>query len=110
MIAQMLRQVGDLIIADAEPIANTNWIATVSKGLRSAHQDALWKSCYHRGLKPPAKFDVNVILERIRNHLDVLGDETELMQTDSDYMRQCIAGAKAQIFIRSEDHRKQGQE
>lgn len=110
MIAQMLRQVVDLLVADAESTGNTMWTAMVSKSLRSVHQDALWSSYYHQDLRPPVKFDVDVILERNRNHLNVLGHVIELMQTVPDYMRQCVAEVKAQIFIRFDDDRKPGQE
>ena len=109
MIAETLSKAVCAIVADAEPTGHDKWTAMVSKGLRSAHQEALWSSYYHQEFTLPAQFEVDAILEKIRNRLNILTDETELMQTDPDYMRQCIAEARAQTFVRSEENGKPDQ-
>jgi hypothetical protein len=98
-VAKMLRDVVDSIVADAEPTGNFKWTAMLSKGLRSAHEEALWSPYLNQEFAAPATLDMDVILEKVRNQLNVLVDETELMQTNPDYMRQCIRDAKANTFI-----------
>jgi len=66
MIAETLSKAVCAIVADAEPTGHDKWTAMVSKGLRSAHQEALWSSYYHQEFTLPAQFEVDAILEKIR--------------------------------------------
>ena len=110
VMAKDLSAIVDLIVADAKPTGNDKWTALISKGLRSAHEEALWNPYFHQEFAPPATFDVDVVLGKVRNHLNALVDETELMQTNPDHMRQCVSEARAQTFSQSKGCQKVGQD
>jgi hypothetical protein len=107
MIANALKEAVDSIVAGAEPTGNAEWTALVSRGLHSANDDALWSSYYYQEFAPPATLNPDVLLQKIRNHLDMLVDETELMQTSPEYMRQFALGCKAQTFTFGNDKAEQ---
>jgi hypothetical protein len=109
-IAMMLSAIVKLLVADTEPTGNVEWKALVSRGLRSAHDEAVWSSYYHQEFTPPSNFDSGILLEKARNHLNMLVDETELAQTNPDYMRQCVLQTKANTFILFKENKNAGQE
>jgi hypothetical protein len=108
-IASALSKAVDAIVANAGPTGNAGWTALVSQGLHSAHDKALWSTYYHQKFAPPAKLDPDMLLQKIRNHLDMLVDETELMQTSPEHMRQFALGCKAQTFTVSGDDKAEHQ-
>jgi len=98
-LAAILSAVVVLLMVDAEPSGNAKWTTMVSSGLQSGQDKALWSSYHNQEFAPPKKFDPDVHLEKALNHLDVLADEIELMQTNPEHMRQYVADYKANTCI-----------
>jgi hypothetical protein len=104
-ISAALSAVVDLIIDGEKPLGSAKWTAFLSKGLRSAYEDALWGSYYHQEFTPPSHFDPEVISEKASNHLNMLVDEMELAQTDPKHMYRYALELKKDTFV-SEDGEK----
>lgn len=94
-ISSMLSSVVDLLIVGAEPSGNSNWTSMISRGLRSAHDDALWSPYHHPQFTPPVACNPDALLEKARNHLNLLVDEIELMQTSPEHMYKHALDVKA---------------
>jgi hypothetical protein len=108
-LSAALSAVVDLIVDGEKPRGNAKWIAFVSKGLHGAYEEALWGSYYHQEFTAPAQFDPEVISEKASNHLNMLMDEMELVQTDPKHMCQYALELKKDIFV-SGDEKKIGGE
>lgn len=102
-ISAALSAVVDLIINGEKPSHNAKWISFLSKGLRSAYEETLWGSYYHQEFTPPSTFDPEVISEKANNHLNILMDEMELVQTDPKHMRQYALELKTNTFVRESE-------
>lgn len=98
-ISAALSAVVDLIVNGETPGGNAKWTTFLSKGLRSAYEEALWSSYYHQEFTPPSTFDPEVISEKANNHLNILMDEIELVQTDPKHMRQYTMELKTDTFV-----------
>jgi hypothetical protein len=97
--ADVLSIVVESLMVGAEPSGNSRWTTMVSGGLQSAQEKALWSSYYNQEFAPPMEFNLDVVLEKARNHMNVLADEIELMQTDPEHMRQYVTDYKANTCI-----------
>jgi len=98
-LALALGAVIDILTTSAGSRGNSQWMALVSGGLRSADEEVLWSSYYHQKFATPAKFDPEVILEKARNQLNNAVDEIELLQTDPEQMRQHVSDTKEHTYF-----------
>ena len=95
MVAQWLSAVVDVLSANAPPSGNSEWTAMVAEGLRSAHDQRLWSCYHHQEFTPPSTFDPNAMLKKARDHLNMLTEEIEELQTSPEAMRQYVLEEKA---------------
>jgi hypothetical protein len=102
-ISDMLKSAVNLLVADAAATGNSKWTTLVSEGLHSAHEGALWSSYHNQEFAPPTSFDPDTLLEKARNHSNILIDEIELMQTNPEYMRQNVLDVKKDIRIEANE-------
>ncbi|KAM0717605.1 hypothetical protein Q7P37_007457 [Cladosporium fusiforme] len=100
-ISKLLKNMVDLLTVDANASGNTKWMSMVMEGLHSVNDEALWSTYHDQEFAPPARFDPDIFLEKARDHLSILVDEIELMQTDPEYMRQYILHTKATCYFES---------
>lgn len=104
-LSAALVAVVDLIVEGGKPLGNAKWTTFLSKGLRGAYEEALWGSYYHQEYTPPSRFDPEVISEKASNHLNMLADEMELMQTDPKHMYRYALELKKDTFISDDEKR-----
>lgn len=95
LVAQWLTAVVDTLSANLQPSGNTRWTAMVAGGLRSARDQTAFSSYEQQEFAIPTKFDPDVILKKARDHLNMLTDELEIMQTSPEAMRQYVLEEKA---------------
>jgi hypothetical protein len=95
LVAQWLVAVVDGLIGDSQPSGNTRWTAMIAGGLRSARDQVPFGSYERQECAVPTKFDPDVILKKARDHLNMLIDEIQLMQTSPEAMRQYVLEEKA---------------
>jgi hypothetical protein len=98
-LALALSTAVDILTTSAGSGGNSQWLALVSGGLRSADEEVLWSSYYHQEFATPAKFDPEVILEKAQNQLNNAVDEIELLQTDPEQMRQHVWDTKQHTYF-----------
>jgi hypothetical protein len=98
-LALALSAAVDILTTSAGSGGNSQWLALVSGGLRSADEEVLWSSYYHQEFATPAKFDPEVILEKAQNQLNNAVDEMELLQTDPEQMRQHVWDTKQHTYF-----------
>jgi hypothetical protein len=98
-LALALSAAVDILTTSAGSGGNSQWMALVSGGLRSADEEVLWSSYYHQEFAKPAKFDPELILEKAENQLNNAVDEMELLQTDPEQMRQHVWDTKEHTYF-----------
>lgn len=94
-ISILLKNAANLVTANVKASGNSSWTSLISQGLHSAHEGAGWGSYNNQEFAPPTQFNPDSLLEKARNHLNILVDEIELMQTNPEHMRQYILEVKA---------------
>ena len=94
-IAYWLDAVIDTLIKDAGPSGNTEWAAMVAGGLHSSYEEGAWSPYHLQEFAPPSTFDLKNIVRKVRDHLNMILDEMELMQTSVEHMRQYVLEMKA---------------
>lgn len=73
-------------------------------GLHSSQEEGLWSTYHHQEFAPPSLFDIDAILRKARDHLNMLVDEIELLQTSPEHMRQYVLEEKANTGFNSNDN------
>lgn len=93
-ISILLKGAADLLTAGVMASGNSTWTSLVSRGLHDTRDGVSWGAYHNQEFAPPTHFDPNVLLEKARDHLNLLIDEVELMQTDPEYFQQYINDVK----------------
>jgi hypothetical protein len=94
-IARWLDEVVGMLVTDAEPSENSKWADMIAGGLHSSYEEGGWSPYHLQEFAPPSAFDLKDIARKARDHLNMLVDEMELMQTSVEHMRQCVLEMKA---------------
>lgn len=101
MIAFWLSTIVDQLSVDAPANENTRLTAMVDGGLHGALNHASWSSYEHQEFAPPSAFNPDTILRKARDHLNMLADELEDLQTSPEAMRQYVLEEKANTEFRN---------
>ncbi|KXT18064.1 hypothetical protein AC579_4539 [Pseudocercospora musae] len=89
-ILLMLDEIVSKIVDGSEGTGSRKWAAMVNSGFGASGHETLWNTYTEQAFAPPANFDLEALLQRSKERLDMILDEVWLMQTEPAYMQRVI--------------------